>query len=318
MVFSGMTVLFFYEVLSRAPSEIRKNMKTVVVSLYGGLGNQLFQYAAGLALAQQNHAELILDLSWFETVKTSAKVTHRNYALFPFKLEHKTLPLTRSSRFYYRLARRFSFAIKDSLGIPIYFEKHFHFDHNLKQLQLPVHLDGYWQSYRYFEWIKPLLIKTIAQAGQLDPLNQAMLLSIQSCHSVCIHVRRGDYVTNQSAANHHGTCSLTYYRTAIKQMAASSVKFFIFSDDIAWVKAHLPITQEHAYVDINDDQGVHLDLWLMCACQDFIIANSSLSWWAAWLSQHPEKHVIAPASWFASDKQMTQDLIPATWQRLNT
>lgn len=308
----------FLNMIKNLYSVRTKMMKTVVVSLYGGLGNQLFQYATGLALAQQRDAELTLNLSWFETVKISKTVTPRSYALSPFKLEHKTLSLNGNSRLYYRLARRFSFPIKDSLGIPLYFEKHFHFDHTLHQLPLPVHLDGYWQSYRYFESIKPLLIKKIEQVDQPGSLNEAMRLSIQSCHSVCLHVRRGDYVTNQRAAKHHGTCSLAYYGAAIQQMIARvpSVKFFIFSDDIAWVKLHLPVAGEHEYMDINDDQNVHLDLWLMCACRDFIIANSSLSWWAAWLSQHPEKHVIAPAKWFASDKQMTHDLIPSAWQRL--
>ncbi len=294
-------------------------MKTVVVSLYGGLGNQLFQYAAGLAIAQRQQAALMFDLNWFETVKTNQKLTSRCYALSPFGVKHKSLPLKNKRSFYFKLARHFSLPVKDSLGIPIYFEKHYHFDDQLEQMSLPIHLDGYWQSYRYFESVKPLLTKQIAQPGQMDKVNQAMLKDIQSSHSVCLHVRRGDYVSNPSAAKQHGTCSIAYYHAAIKEMVARqpSVKFFIFSDDIAWAKSSLKFTGEHAFVDINGDQDVHLDLWLMCACRDFIIANSSLSWWAAWLSQHQEKYVIAPALWFASGKQNTNDLVPKSWKRLS-
>lgn len=294
-------------------------MEAVVVSLYGGLGNQLFQYATGLALAQRQQAELVLDLSWFESVKTNQNVTSRRYALSPFGVKHKVLPVRSKGSFYYRLARRFGLPAKDNLGVPIYFEKHYHFDEQLDQMSLPIHLDGYWQSYRYFESIKPLLIKKIAQPSQLDALNQAMLTDIQSSHSVCIHVRRGDYVSNPSAAKQHGTCSVAYYQTAIKEMVARQqpIKFFIFSDDTEWAKSNLTFAEEHVFVDINDDKNVHFDLWLMCACRDFIVANSSLSWWAAWLSQHPEKHVIAPEHWFAGGKQNTKDLVPRLWKRLS-
>lgn len=294
-------------------------MKTVVVSLYGGLGNQLFQYATGLALAHKHHAELMFDLSWFETVKTDSKLTTRKFALSPYGLRHETVPLTLTNSFYYKLARKLSLPIKNRIGIPIYFEKHYHFDHQLNQLSIPVHLDGYWQSFRYFESVRPLLVKQLTLHGELDTLNQAMLESIQATNSVCLHIRRGDYVTNPGAAKQHGTCSLAYYHSAIDRISKrySEVAFFIFSDDIAWAKSNLKLSHAHTYVDINGSEDVHLDLLLMSACHDFIIANSSLSWWAAWLCQHPESHVIAPDHWFASGKQTTQDLIPDSWEKLS-
>lgn len=295
-------------------------MNTVVVSLYGGLGNQLFQYATGLALASQHQAELLLDINWFEAVKTKQNVTNRHYALSLLGVKDKTLNLSKKKGFLYQLARKLSLPIKNALDMPVYFEKSYHFDAGIAQLALPIHLDGYWQSYLYFESIKPLLDEQFTQVPRhLDDLNQAMFASIQSSHSVCVHIRRGDYVTNTNAAKHHGTCSIAYYQVAMKQMMQRepSIKFFIFSDDIPWVKVNLTPPGEHVFVDVNGDQDVHYDLWLMCACRDFIIANSSLSWWAAWLSQHPEKYVIAPENWFADGKQNTKDLIPESWKRLS-
>lgn len=293
--------------------------KTVVVSLYGGLGNQLFQYATAYALAHAHQAQLLLDLSWFDTVKEDARLTNRSFALSAYQLSFDAVSPISNNSLYFKIARKFFLPIKDSTGIPIWFEKHFHFDAQLGALTLPVHLDGYWQSFRYFESVKPQLVEQLTLKHNVNVLNQEMFQSIKAQHSVCVHIRRGDYVSNPSAAAHHGTCSLAYYHQAIERMRKrhpSSV-FCIFSDDIAWAKEHLKTAAPHTYVDINSEEEVHLDLWLMRACRDFILANSSLSWWAAWLCDNPTCHVIVPDPWFASNKHSTQDLIPAAWERLS-
>lgn len=293
-------------------------MQKVVVSLFGGLGNQLFQYATALALAEREQADLILDLSWFEKQAKSATVTTRAYALKHFGIAHEIVNVKPLMMPSYRIAKRIPLTFKNSLGCPIYFEKQFSYDLQVRQLRLPIHLYGYWQSYRYFSSIQPLLNSTISQPLDFDQDNQSMLADIERHDAVCLHIRRGDYISNKHAAKLHGVCSIAYYAAAIQYFSQhlSTPKFYIFSDDIDWAKHHLPFDADHCFVDINGPEKGHLDFWLMKACQHFIVANSSLSWWAAWLSNRDvQKQVIAPQDWFVSNQLDTSDLIPENWLR---
>lgn len=290
----------------------------IIVSLYGGLGNQLFQYATGLALSQKHSAQLILDLGWFESVLKQSTVTNRAYALAPFGVACESVSLLPKRGILKRLSKWLPIKLADDLGIPIYFEKNYQFDLNLNALSLPVHLDGYWQSYYYFDAIKPLLRQILCKPTQMDEANQKVLHRIRNSHSVCLHVRRGDYVSNKNAAQHHGTCSIDYYQRAVSYLSGlfSEVTFYIFSDDMDWVRDNLEINGQHYYVSHNDGGAVVNDFWLMTACRHFIIANSSLSWWGAWLGADEEAKVIAPKQWFAVNHLDTKDLIPTHWIRM--
>ena len=137
-------------------------------------------------------------------------------------------------------------------------------------------------------------------------------------NSVCVHFRRGNYVHNQEVSKVHGCCSHKYYQRAIEliQRKVESPELYVFSDDIPWVKEHFQAGLPVHYVDHNSTTDEHIDLWLMNHCKHHIIANSSFSWWGAWLAQNPEKVVIAPKIWYASGMVASDSLIPSTWHRI--
>jgi len=131
-------------------------------------------------------------------------------------------------------------------------------------------------------------------------------------------VRRGDYLTSPAASGCHGVCPPEYYHAAVKELATRlrSPHFYVFSDDPAWVKAQLNLPHPTTFVDHNDAEHGYEDLRLMASCRHHIIANSTFSWWGAWLGGYPEKRVVAPQKWFRDDRVDTADLIPQGWQRI--
>lgn len=292
-------------------------MKNVKVSLYGGLGNQLFQYAAGFALAKRLNVPLVLDLSWFEEVKSKEEITTRKFALAPFDLDvTATILDTHSffSLFKSKLLQRLNLTNGKS---DTYHEKSFHFDSDFLKISCPVHLNGYWQSYKYFDNVADELRQSIGQPKKLNVGNQAILDQISAVDAICLHVRRGDYVSNANAAGTHGLCNIDYYKKGLQALTENVAQphCFIFSDDPEWVKNNMELNCSSTIVDINGPDDVHYDLWLMASCKHFVIANSTLSWWAAWLGCFTEKIVVAPKQWFLTGDKSTDDLIPDTWIR---
>lgn len=291
--------------------------------MYGGLGNQLFQYSAARALALRNGASLILDLYWFDIVDGLTDTTPRKFALAPFNLQADSartgLPWHRKISLLSKIKRRFSSFFKMlQEGAPIYSEKHSGFDQNLLEQACPIWLNGYWQSYKYFDVISDTIKREIGKVGALGKGSQSIYKQITSSESICIHVRRGDYVTNLNASQTHGLCSLDYYSKGLK-MVGEGLKdptVFIFSDDPEWVRSNLKVPFKSVVVDANGSDDAHQDLWLMKSCQRFVIANSSLSWWGAWLADSPKKMVVAPRNWFLSNQFDSSDLIPSDWIRL--
>ena len=298
-------------------------MKKVVVSLYGGLGNQLFQYSAARALALRNGASITLDLYWFSIVDELTDTTPRKFALGPFDLQADSsdtgLPWHRKISLLSKIKRKLSFFFKTfQEGVPIYSEKHPDFDPLLLEQNCPVWLNGYWQSYKYFDAISDTIKREIGNIGELNKDSQKIYNKITSSESICMHIRRGDYVTNPNASKTHGLCSLDYYVKGL-QIVSQGLKtptVFIFSDDPEWVRSNVTVPFPSVIVDVNGTDDAHQDLWLMKSCQRFIIANSSLSWWAAWLAESPKKIVVSPKNWFLSNHLHSSDLIPLDWVRL--
>lgn len=289
-------------------------MNSIVVPLIGGLGNQMFQYAAARALALRTGSQVELELSWFGTDP------ERQYALAPFAIEAKSAQHGKSRpryRFLDRIIRRLPIARTQS-GLPVFKEASFRYDQRIESLRAPVFLEGYFQSELYFERFRDHIVKDFTLRPAPAPATAEMLNKINSTDSICVHIRRGDYVSNKIANAHHGTCSLDYYKAGLVEMAQGlpSPHCFVFSDDPDWARANfvpaLPVT----FVDIHLTIQAHEDLRLMAACQRYVIANSSLSWWGAWLGVHPNKKVVAPAQWFQKRDIDTTDLVPSSWVRL--
>lgn len=287
--------------------------QSVVVGLFGGLGNQMFQYATGRSLAVRLGMPLILDLSWF------GGQAERQFALPPFNINAALSVqcpwLTPGGQaLASSLSRRL---LPRIMGAPVWREPHFHYSSDFAALSGPVFLHGYWQSECYFWNARALLLKEFSLRESLPPASAKLLQEIQGCEAICIHVRRGDYLSNPVAAKIHGTVSIDYYYAGLGELCQGLVRphCFVFSDDPLWVRSTMVFNCPMTLVDINGPENAHLDLVLMAACRHFLIANSSLSWWGAWLGSYADKKVIAPKQWFRSADKDTRDLIPAAWQR---
>lgn len=295
----------------------------VIVRLIGGMGNQMFQYAAGRRLAHVTNSILKLDFRPGGPLDTP-----RSYNLFPFNIEAD--PATpeemagflgegRARRRFFlgRLLRR-----RQPLGWPgrHVVESGFRFNPAILDLDGDVYLYGYWQSEKYFKDIGDIIRSEFTVKTGLEGQNGEMARFIRSvAGSVSVHVRRGDYISNPETYKYHGICSPEYYLSAAHKVARLSSKphFFVFSDDIPWCRTNLRLPYPTTFVDFNDDKRNYEDLRLMGLCRHHIIANSSFSWWGAWLCENPERTVIAPARWFSDPSIDISDLIPESWTCLN-
>lgn len=291
----------------------------VIVRLTGGLGNQMFQYAAGRALADRLAAELLLDTRAFAHALALNPYTRRSYALSPFNVRAKlatSAELKNWPAWVAEIGMRLSFTRQ--LFRRWRFESGITYDPDVLALQEPVCLVGYWQSERYFIDIGDRIRADFALREPLAGANAELLALARSGDSAGLHVRRGDFVSLNDAAQVHGLCSIDYYRRAIglvRERRPES-RFLVFSDDPQWARAELPLDASAVFVTGND-ASPEQDLALMSACKHHIIANSSFSWWAAWLGYSPDQIVIAPTPWYASPKLDARDLAVCRWQYIS-
>ena len=196
-------------------------------------------------------------------------------------------------------------------------EHHFHYDKNFVKISKNTILNGYFQSEKYFNDIREILLKDLYWIKKKEGRNKEILEQIQQdSSSVSMHVRRGDYVSNENAAKFHGLTGVDYYKAAVKELTKhfKMANLYVFSDDPEWCKKNLKFTQQTTYISHNTDGSE--DMRLMKTCRHNIIANSSFSWWGAWLNENPNKIVIAPKQWFSHPESNTKDVIPESWQKL--
>lgn len=290
----------------------------IFVQLTGGLGNQMFQYAMGRSLALQKKTSLRLDLCRI------ANGTKRKYGLGVFSIKAEFPPpivgvLLKLADLPF-CGRAALFGMRHALRGEVQYvqDREAGFDNSVGHLSGNLIVRGYWQSEKYFHEHETV-IRTDFQFRAPPSFENANLLKrIEDVTAVAVHVRRGDYISNPQSNFVHGTCSLEYYTAAANIMRArlGDPKFFVFSDDPDWAEQHLRLEGPTEIVRINQGGADSEDIRLMAACEHFIIANSSFSWWAAWLGVHPEKVVVAPKRWFANHHMNTCDLLPETWIRM--
>ena len=288
---------------------------TIITRLIGGLGNQLFQYAAARALALRHGAAVKLDLTGFEAYGL------RRYELGNYPIAAQVARAEEIAAIVRPVPAGIFARIMTRLQGPLpshYREPHFHYDEGLARQKLPLYMDGYWQSDRYFADAADILRRDLSPLDPLEPENARVAELIRSCSAVSLHVRRGDYVTNSHTNAYHGVCSLDYYRTAVAHVCAAlpEAHFFIFSDDHDWTRTNLDLGYPATFVEANPPDRGFRDIQLMSMCHHHVIANSSFSWWGAWLNPSPNKIVVAPQRWFAGTDKNTDDLVPAGWVRL--
>ena len=292
----------------------------VISRIVGGIGNQLFQYAAARAFSDLYNADLFLDLSTFSHPKYFApegflinKVFQKDVP-FATSLEYdEVLGLTK-----FLLPLRFK--IKYEKICNNYFvEKNVHKVEEKFFLYDKKHcyMEGYWQSEKYFQNISEKLNNELDfDFNNLESSVLEMSHMLRDQPSVSIHVRRGDYVTNKVFKEIFVQCDEAYYEGSIRSISnrVPNAKFFVFSDDIEWAKAQ-PVFRGCSFVSGRSNYGSWNDLFLMSCCQHNIIANSSFSWWGAWLNKNVRKIVIAPKRWFNGVIE-TPDRIPEDWEIL--
>lgn len=290
----------------------------IIVKLMGGLGNQMFQYAAGRRLAHSLGVDLKLDISGFE------KDPLRNYALGALNIvEHfasteEVLSLTSEKRnVITRLARRLlpSSFITPATHIK---ERHRNFDQRILSLPDNIYLDGYWQSEKYFLDVADIIRKEFTVKFQQTGKDFELAKEIASCESVSIHVRRGDYVSSPSANRILGVLDSDYYKRATEQLSEmlKEPQFIVFSDEPQLVRDYLKLPFPIKVVVHNGQEKCYEDMRLMCQCRHHIIGNSSFSWWGAWINPRKDKRVFAPKYWRVDKSDETTDLIPKLWTRI--
>jgi hypothetical protein len=268
----------------------------VIVKLIGGLGNQLFQYAVGRQLAEVHKTELLLDVTEFETYDL------HKYALFGLRLKE-------------------NFASKKQIeDLPIYKEKHFHYNPDFRNIPNDVILKGYWQTEKYFIDIEAIIREECSLKKAAEGKDKEVLQKIEVMNSISLHIRRGDYVTNTYESQILVSKDLEYYNRCVEYIVERlpDCHFFIFSDDSVWVKENLSLKYPATFVDHNDASTNYEDLRLMSFCKHNIICNSSFSWWGAWLNNNPEKIVCAPKKWFSDETKYidSKDLVPERWIKI--
>ena len=266
----------------------------IITKIKGGLGNQLFQYAAGRAVAIHHKVPLKLDTTIFETYKL-----HNGYRLDQFAIQaeiatdNEIINLKGRNNVLFSALRKAGLVKRKS-----YFKekRSSYFDESVFKNNY-VYLDGYWQNELYFLDIRELLLRELSPISSMSDLGCDYLKFIKKSNSVSVHVRRGNYLNTKNI----NVLDVDYYMKAAEYVRKNVEKptFYVFSDDLEWCKNSLGFLDDFIFVDRTQTEID--DLKLMSFCRHNIIANSSFSWWSAWLNQNPKKIVIAPKGWLLND-----------------
>jgi len=291
----------------------------IIVKIHGGLGNQLFQYAAGRALAESLHMPLKLDNLFFMG-SPNRKFILEKFNISPQFATQEEINSVKMRDYPFPVQKMISLFRKVKGANNLYIKE------GSRSLDVDklggydqIYLKGYWQNEKYFQHIEPVIRSEFTLTSKPDPINQQYLADILFSNSVSVHIRRGDYISDPIVNKKFVVCNLDYYYKAIDLISerVTNPQFYIFSDDTEWVSENFHIKHPTVLISHNKNQE-HEDLRLMSFCKHHIIANSSFSWWGAWLCDHKEKIVLAPAKWY---KNLTltksnKDFIPQSWQKI--
>lgn len=286
-------------------------MKKIYIRPMGGLGNQLFQYAVGFGLAKNISADLVIDNRFYENYNL-----HGGYRLANLNVKDNIVSDEEKKYFPEWECKLFTkFPQMTRFADNYIYDKVCDLN-NVKADR--VMLLGYWQNESIFHPYKTELISKFKPLN-LNEEDIKLAEDIKKNNSVIVHIRRGDYVNNPIAFKNHGVCSLEYYKEAFKEIKKTNkdVLFYIFSDDIDWCRKNIiPLFSENDKYIFVCGRKQETDLWLMSCGKSHIIANSSFSWWGAFLAIHPEQKVIAPEPWFDIKQKYTRDPALDNWIRI--
>jgi len=290
----------------------------IITRIDGGLGNQLFQWAYGLYLAERHGTELLMDVSSY------ASGPQHGYLLNHYGVNAQTA----GPEVLHRVPRRYRpdarWQLRDLVpagalpGSNLRRHKESPFGFHPRHLAVGDHsyLVGYWQSEQFFPGLRPKLLIELQLNKPLSDRSRRVAEGMLGTQSVAVHVRRGDYVNNSAAAQIYCHLKLDYYRRAVEQWAQrrTGVKVFVFSNDIPWCQQNLQLPWPIQYVGHNTAATAHEDLELLRQANCCVIANSTFSWWGAWLNERPDKVVYAPPQWFQPQTYDGSAILPREWQ----
>ena len=300
----------------------------ITIKLMGGLGNQLFQYAFGTSLAIKLNQEIVYDISWFIHERTRFLKLNSLGLSLKYKTAGNIYAILKKLAIYSsgrsKLIRSFKplkrletvYELKNSFFNTI--AKESDFDIEKINDNKNYYLEGYWQNPEYFEDIRNIILGSINFPEFQNAQDLNLQKQICDSESVLIHIRRGDYANDPKTNHYFGTCSLEYYQKAAELIMSkhTNTKFFLFSDDPDFVKTNFGFLPNATLVSDNRRSEID-ELNLMHSCKNFIIANSSFSWWGAWLSQNPKKIIVAPKQWYKNQEANERcKIVPDNWVRL--
>lgn len=288
----------------------------ITIKLAGGLGNQMFQYAIGRYLSHKYNTKLSLDLSFLLDRGYGDRFVYRDYYLdmFTVSIDKLIEKLPLSCIIKNKIAERYRINLP---GIRV--ESQFHFDKSILNCGSDSYLAGYWQSPKYFSDISGTIRKDFTFVKSVRSASLGLLDRIKNSNSVCLNVRRADYIGNSL----HDVCDLNYYRSALDLLSQriDERTVFVFSDDIEWCEKNLKISGDHQFVGhehahTTDFKNFDAYLYMMTQCKHYIIPNSTFAWWAVWLNNDQGKIVIAPSRWFNDENINAEELYDPAWIRL--
>lgn len=285
----------------------------IATALNGGLGNQMFQYAAGRTLALRHRTDLALETSYFSKLRKGSSPR-------PFELDRMRIQVLASNRLRdvsLLLARRRQRLLRLVGGWNLLSDLSPSYDVRFEKASDGTYLHGFWQSWRYLTEFSAQIATELQPREPLSPRNAALMASMRTTASVSLHVRRGDYLS--AAHAYHGVLDLEFYKAAMDHVLGVErcPAVYVFSDDLDWCRqVFSPLGWKPTFVDWNRGDDSWQDLFLISACRHSVVANSSFSWWGAWLGDRApcgKRIVVAPSRWFAGDPVSAADRCPPEW-----
>lgn len=287
----------------------------IKIKAIGGLGNQLFQYATARAIAEKRADNVVVDTSGFESYRTHPFCLDKFNCKATYDAKQSWVNKFLSNEKIKKLLQKLGFIKK------YYFETKLTFNEELLLKNNIDYLAGYFQSEKYFLSIRECLLDELTLVKKLNESESSVSNAINNAkNSISIHIRRGDYVSNESANKTHGVCDSDYFKKALnyfseKKLLDKNTELFIFSDDIEWCRNNLQFDYNMNFVDGSSEKP-EVDMVLMSQCKHQIISNSTFSWWGAWLNNNYDKVVVAPKEWFKSTELDSTDIVPDNWVKL--
>lgn len=284
----------------------------IVIEASGGLGNQMFQYALYKKFESMNK-DVAFDTSFFRS-----KQGLRELELGVFGVQYREISDTEAA---YIRGYGYQDSILDKIKYKLKPTKYVTYRDTIESFQPEVfgmeqvYLCGYWQSEKYFKDIREIILKEFIFPEDTIRKNEALCNKMQQENSVSIHVRRSDYLTEQNVKVYGNICTEKYYENAIEYIERNieSPSYYVFTDDLQWAKEFFK-GGNYIIVDKNRGKDSYADMYLMSQCKHNIIANSSFSWWGAWLNRNIDKKVLAPKKWFHNHEK--EEVVCEDWIRI--